>query len=45
MSNPTNIPADKAAAADISWLEIVEAQVLALKYGSVEVTVHEGRVV
>lgn len=27
------------------WLEIVERQVRGLKFGSVQVTVHEGRVV
>jgi hypothetical protein len=28
-----------------TWLEIVERQVRGLKFGSVQVTVHEGRVV
>ena len=31
--------------ADDRWLEIVERQVNALKFGSVHITVHEGRVV
>lgn len=28
-----------------TWLEVVERQVNGLKFGSVEITVHEGRVV
>jgi len=28
-----------------AWLEIVERQVRGLKFGSVQITVHEGRVV
>jgi hypothetical protein len=28
-----------------NWLEIVERQVRALRFGSVQITVHEGRVV
>ena len=28
-----------------SWLEVVSRQVEALKFGSVQITVHEGRVV
>lgn len=28
-----------------SWLEVIERQVKALKFGSVQITVHEGRVV
>ena len=31
--------------ADERWLEVVEHQVSALKFGSVHITVHEGRVV
>jgi hypothetical protein len=30
---------------DDSWLEVVQRQVDALRFGSVEVTIHEGRVV
>ena len=28
-----------------AWVEIVERQVCALKFGSVQITVHDGRVV
>jgi len=28
-----------------AWLEVIERQVKALKFGSVQITVHEGRVV
>lgn len=34
-----------AAAESDAWLEVVERQVKALKFGSVQITVHEGRVV
>ncbi len=34
-----------AAAAGRNWLQIVERQIEGLKFGSVEITVHEGRVV
>jgi Uncharacterized small protein (DUF2292). len=41
MSHPSE-PAVKAT--DIPWQEIVEAQVLALKHGSVTITVRDSRV-
>lgn len=34
-----------AAPAAETWLEVVERQVNGLKFGSVQITVHEGRVV
>jgi hypothetical protein len=40
---PLQIPAGEAQAGD--WLEIVQRQVGRLRFGSVSITVHEGRVV
>ncbi len=39
------IPLIAGSPAEESWLEVVERQVTGLKFGSVEITVHEGRVV
>lgn len=36
---------DSPRKAESNWLEVVERQVRGLKFGSVEITVHEGRVV
>ena len=41
-SERTEIPTSQPEG---SWLEIVERQVRALRFGSVQITVHEGRVV
>lgn len=47
----TSIISDRAGATPVAaaegetWLEVVERQVQALKFGSVQITVHEGRVV
>jgi hypothetical protein len=43
MSQPINIPI--SIPSDQNWLEIVSRQVQGLKFGSVQITVHEGRVV
>lgn len=37
--------ADSSRKSENNWLEVVERQVRGLKFGSVEITVHEGRVV
>jgi len=43
-SPPTSSTIDTTSVEE-SWLQIVERQVQELKYGSVQVTVHEGHVV
>lgn len=40
---PERLPA--APVSGENWLQVVERQIEALKFGSVEITVHEGRVV
>jgi hypothetical protein len=51
MANGATIAVSAAHVSPISendseaWLEIVEREVAALKFGSVQVTVHDGRVV
>lgn len=39
------VPLAAPSATEESWLKIVERQVSGLKFGSVAITVHEGRVV
>jgi hypothetical protein len=41
-TDKTEIPSSQPEG---NWLEIVERQVRALRFGSVQITVHEGRVV
>ena len=43
MSQSSNFPV--TVNPDQNWLEIVSRQVQGLKFGSVQITVHEGRVV
>lgn len=43
MSQSANLPV--TVNPDQNWLEIVSRQVQGLKFGSVQITVHEGRVV
>jgi hypothetical protein len=45
MSNPIDTIAPRVSIPGQQWLEVVERQVNALKFGSVHITVHEGRVV
>ena len=47
MSNsiPTEEIAPRVSIPGQQWLDVVERQVSALKFGSVHITVHEGRVV
>lgn len=44
MADRIYIPPAVAANGE-NWLEVVERQVESLKFGSVQITVHEGRVV
>ena len=49
-TRPTPLPTDNSGICETPrpgepWLEVVERQVNALKFGSVHITVHEGRVV
>jgi len=45
MSNPIDTIAPRVSVPSQQWLDVVERQVNALKFGSVHITVHEGRVV
>jgi len=45
-TRPASDPGEGALSqSEGNWLEIVERQVRALRFGSVQITVHEGRVV
>jgi len=43
MQTPAKGPIDNASD-DLEWLEVVRQKVAKLRFGSVQVTVHEGRV-
>jgi hypothetical protein len=45
MSNPIDTITPRVSIPRQKWLDVVERQVNALKFGSVHITVHEGRVV
>jgi hypothetical protein len=45
MSNPIDTITPRVSIPSQQWLDVVERQVNALKFGSVHITVHEGRVV
>ena len=44
MSDAQKIPSERAGD-DAKWLELVVQQVNSLRYGVVEITVHDGRVI
>lgn len=44
MTEKISKPSDAASATESPWLEVVVSKVQALRFGSVQITVHDGRV-